>query len=86
MTADLYIQQRSNGALEASPAAVTFAGYELGVPQTRTLQLVNISDCPQRYTLVPPTAPEFSVRLRKRVRGSVRGLPTCTRGGVPACS
>ena len=56
----------SNNIYESSPSVLTFAGYELKKTQSQKLILKNISELPQRLSILPTSTPFFKAHYNKK--------------------
>ena len=64
----MFSKVSKNTHFEAQPAELHFAGFEIGVPQTLQLNLMNISDSVQRLHIVPPQSEYFKIEYHKKER------------------
>ncbi|CAM9283787.1 unnamed protein product [Heterosigma akashiwo] len=61
-----YAMLGRNTIVQASPAILHFDGYTLKECHTQTVSVVNISNESRRVHILPPTTPNFKIRMNKR--------------------
>ena len=64
---EIYSKIAQNSVVQARPAAVHFAGFDLGKPQRQILQLGNVSTEVQRMHIIPPQTKYFEIKYTKGV-------------------
>eukprot|EP00741_Cyanophora_paradoxa_P023818 tig00021623_g23007.t1 len=52
--------------IEANPAMMHFAGYQVGQTHTQTLRVVNMSGSSRRLVILPPSTPFFRINVNKK--------------------
>ena len=64
---EIYSKIAQNSIVQATPAVVHFAGFDLGKPQRQILQLGNVSTDVQRMHIIPPQTKYFDIKYKKGV-------------------